>query len=319
MVEDKYTFDDEEEEKKGGFISKLSGFGNFIWNSETKEFCGRDGMSWAKVSFFYFIFYTCLGAFFIGMLAVFFAVTPKDVPTYYGHSSVMDSRSHTLNPGLGFRPQIDPEDHVIKFSSNAYINPKIGSSKYIQNLENFLESKYDNQSATDTIDCVSGKTYEDEFKRGKSCKFDYKKIFKDTKCTQENKFNYNSPNPCVLIKINKIVSWVPKFENETSTNYIRIVCAGENIVDRDNVKKVTYHSEDNLNNTSEGQIQAKHFPFWGKKQSSYRAPFIWVEFDVSPNTLVNIECKAFAGNIDHDRQTRRGQTKFSLYIDSTSK
>ncbi len=40
----------------------------------------------------------------------------------------------------GFRPQVDPEDHVINFNSNAYINPKIGSSKYIQNLENFLES-----------------------------------------------------------------------------------------------------------------------------------------------------------------------------------
>jgi hypothetical protein len=47
MVEDKYTFEDEEE-KKGGCVSKLIGFGNFIWNSETKEFCGRDGMSWGK-------------------------------------------------------------------------------------------------------------------------------------------------------------------------------------------------------------------------------------------------------------------------------
>ncbi len=40
----------------------------------------------------------------------------------------------------GFRPQIDPEDHVIKFNSDSYINPRIGSSNYIQNLENFLES-----------------------------------------------------------------------------------------------------------------------------------------------------------------------------------
>ena len=40
-------------------------------------------------------------------------------------------------------------------------------------------------------------------------------------------------------------------------------------------------------------------------------------FDVTPNTLVNIECKAFADNIDNsDRLNRRGQTKFSLYIQS---
>lgn len=47
MVEDKYTFDEEEDtEKKPGFLKKLAGVGNFIWNSHTKEFCGRDGMSW---------------------------------------------------------------------------------------------------------------------------------------------------------------------------------------------------------------------------------------------------------------------------------
>jgi hypothetical protein len=48
------------------------------------------------------------------------------------------------------------------------------------------------------------KTYDAELKSGKSSNFDYKDIFKGTNCTKENKFSYNNPNPCVLIKLNKV-------------------------------------------------------------------------------------------------------------------
>jgi hypothetical protein len=58
----------------------------------------------------------------------------------------------------------------------------------------------------------------------------------------------------------------------------------------------------------------KYYPFMGSK--AYRAPFVFATFDVAPNTLVNIECRAFdAGNIDNtDRLNRRGMTKFSVFV-----
>ena len=46
-------------------------------------------------------------------------------------------------------------------------------------------------------------------KDGKSCDFDYKTIYKDTPCTEENQFGYNTAKPCVLIKLNKIIDFVP--------------------------------------------------------------------------------------------------------------
>lgn len=49
MVQEEYTFDDANKKKE----SKLGGIGKFIWNSETKEFCGRDGASWGRASFFF--------------------------------------------------------------------------------------------------------------------------------------------------------------------------------------------------------------------------------------------------------------------------
>jgi hypothetical protein len=42
-----------------------------------------------------------------------------------------------LNPGLGFRPQIDPEDHVINFHPLVYNEDNKGSLKYTRNLELF--------------------------------------------------------------------------------------------------------------------------------------------------------------------------------------
>jgi len=75
--------------------------GEFIWNPKTKEFLGRDGASWGKVSLFY------------------------------------------LCPGLGFRPQIDPEDHLIIYDPKSYestYNSGYGSRQYVENLRIFLEA-----------------------------------------------------------------------------------------------------------------------------------------------------------------------------------
>jgi len=62
VQETEYQF--EEDGKVKAKSSAAAGIGKFIWNSETKEFCGRDGASWGKVSLFYAIFYACLGSFF---------------------------------------------------------------------------------------------------------------------------------------------------------------------------------------------------------------------------------------------------------------
>ena len=62
-------------------------------------------------------------------------LTPKDVPKYYGISSTMNNRNCPLNPGLGFRPQFDPEDNLIKYDPKS----EQSSLKHINNIKNFLE------------------------------------------------------------------------------------------------------------------------------------------------------------------------------------
>lgn len=297
MTEQEFHF--ESEEKKSGVMS-------FIWNSQTKEFCGRSGASWAKVSFFYSIFYACLGAFFIGMLAVFFQVMPKDLPTYYGEESTMHQK--ILNPGLGFRPQIDVEDSLIAYNPAKYEDKDYGIKRYQDNLKIFLESKYAEQTE-DSIDCVDGQDYTDDLKNGKSCAFNYKTIFESTNCTEEKHFGYESNKPCVLIKLNKIVSWVPK----SAESSIKIKCEGQTSSDKDNLKNIIYHSENNLNNAEAGFLSSKYFPYFN--QPSYRAPFVFAQFDIDSNILVRVRCRAFAENIDNDDDMNmRGQTKFNLLV-----
>lgn len=302
MVEQEYNFEDDSKKTK-----KSGGIGEFIWNGQTKEFLGRTGASWAKVSFFYSIFYACLGAFFIGMLSVFFQIMPLDRPTYFANESVM-ARKGPLNPGLGFRPQIDVEDKMISFNPQVYED---GYKKYSDNLRIFLEAKYPEQEGDDLIDCVDGQDHSEELRAGKACKFDYKKVFASTNCTQENDFGFKTNKPCVLLKLNKIVDFVPSSEADRR---VTIKCEGMNSVDVDNVKKITYHSEGNLN-ADAGYLSTKFFPFYGQKQ--YRAPFVFAEFDLTSNVLVNLRCRASADNIDNEDNTnQRGQTSFSFFVHS---
>ena len=159
------------------------------------------------------------------------------------------------------------------------------------------------------IDCKDGKNYVDELRDGQSCKFDHVALFADTQCTSANAYGFRTDKPCILLKLNKIISWLPA----SNTSSVLIKCTGESSADKDNLKQVTYHSGDGKSNNEQGEISGKYFPFFGQKD--YRAPFVFAQFDIAANTLVNVECRAYADNIDNqDRLNRRGMTKFSLFV-----
>lgn len=61
-------------------------------------------------------------------------------------------------------------------------------------------------------------------------------------------------------------------------------------------------------------IEAKHYPFYN--QPGYQSPFVMVQFKGPKyNTLIYVECKAWAKNIEHDRFNKRGLTSFELFIE----
>lgn len=60
----------------------------------------------------------------------------------------------------------------------------------------------------------------------------------------------------------------------------------------------------------------------GKKDRKdiYQAPYVWVQFkNPKPNVLISVICTAVAENIDIDRKTARGITRFQVYLEKGKK
>ena len=90
-----------------------------------------------------------------------------------------------------------------------------------------------------------------------------------------------------------------------------VKCKGEQGVDRDNLHEIDYYSA--YPNREIGGIPFRYFPY--RNQPDYLSPLVFVHFkNITLNVLINVECKAYANNIDNkDRLNRRGMTRIQLY------
>ena len=218
----------------------------------------------------------------------------------------MDSDGVEPNPGLGFRPQITPDNDLILVNED-YKTP-------VTFLELFLQTYY-------------GEHKNDTFTGAHSQKvtFNYEQIIKDTPCAREKSFGYATGMPCVVLKLNRIFGWLPKSGPtadypfsvaKTMTNspekFVFVHCTGEGSNDMDNLGEIEYYSTYTSKNV--GGISFKYFPF--RNQPDYLSPLVFAHFkNVSRHTLVNVECRAYAKNIDNtDRRNRRGMVRFQLYV-----
>lgn len=114
------------------FAKNLREFLNWVYNRKTHEVIVRDGLSWAKISFFYSLFFGVLAGINLLFVYIFYLTVSDTVPTYSPANSVMANAKNEitgerrLNPGLGFRPQIDIEQTLITYSlSNVFFSYSI--------------------------------------------------------------------------------------------------------------------------------------------------------------------------------------------------
>ncbi|CAF1139763.1 unnamed protein product, partial [Brachionus calyciflorus] len=288
-------------------------FRKFLYNTETRECLGRDGLSWAKITFFYFIFYSVLASFFIGYLAIFVTTLPESRPKYVASSSLMSS-TQKLNPGIGFRPQVDTEDNLIFYGKNQEYENKL-----VRNLRIFLDKYYDKKQEVGVkiqnchLEDLE-KLREDFANRNSYCDFDYNEVLEYTSCDPIGDFGY-SQGACVALKINKIINWIPKsYENFESfpldsslisnntdilKNNVLISCEGEYGTDRDALRKanINYYSATSkkygINKI--GLVPNYYYPYLN--QPGYKSPLVFVHFENIPqNQLILIVCRAYSAN-----------------------
>jgi len=298
-------------------------FKNFLYNPDTGAVCGRTPMSWAKITVFYLIFFTCLGLFALAMFGLFWKFTiEEDRPRW----TLQDSLIGT-NPGIGFRPMPDQDKNAE--STLIWINTVKDSeeSYWANELEKFLKSYNKTGKACSYENSVSADDTT-------ACDFDLTKL---GSCQPGSGFGYTGAEagkPCVLIKLNKIFGWKPEsflddslpddmpiklqkkikgLKGSSEVNSIWITCNGENPADREYVGPIEYLTP-GLPTEEFGQIPNYYFPYF--KQPNFESPFVFVRFpNPMKRVLIQIECRAWAKNIKYDRFFRSGSTHFELMID----
>lgn len=300
-------------------LGNWEGFKIFLWNSETNQFLGRTAGSWAKILLFYCCFYACLIGFFSSMLAIFYQTLDMKVPKWQLDRSLIGN-----NPGLGFRP-MPPESHV-ESTLVWYKQTEDNFLSWTAKLDDFLQPYREPNTAfsSNIVDC----SFDEPPPEGKVCKVD---ISGWVPCTKELNYSYDRGTPCIFLKLNKIFNWMPDYYNDSdklpekmpedlknfiinekanqnvhSLNTVWVSCEGENPADVENIGSIQY--------IPRRGFPGYYFPY--KNIDGYLQPIIAVWFE-KPTTgvLINIECKAWAHNIFHDRAERRGSVHFELMID----
>jgi sodium/potassium-transporting ATPase subunit beta len=308
LIEAKKDIQEEKKIHKKSFGQTLANIGHQIYNKEYREFLTRSSKAWFKLSLYFFLFYGLLAAFFTFMLYIFYLLIDLKTPTYYNKDSVMNFRE--VNPGLGFRPQFDPESELIYLNTS---DAKSWKERHYQSLDLFLQ-RYERNKNKSFVGA-----------HGRRVTFNYEEIIANSPCSRSKFYGLNTAQPCVLLKLNRIFGWLPIYTHKLPINitnikedmnavekHIYVACSGESGTDRDNLGQIDYYST--YRNNKIGGINFKYFPF--RNQNGYLSPLVFAHFrSVTPNTLINVECKAYAKNIDNtDRLNRRGMTRFQLFV-----
>ncbi|KAK3927340.1 Sodium/potassium-transporting ATPase subunit beta-2 [Frankliniella fusca] len=318
--------DDSVQEFQGFFkpaeVPALQQWKDFFYNKEEGKVMGRTGSSWGKIILFYIIFYSALAALFSIMLWVFYQTLDPRIPKWQTDGSLIGT-----NPGLGFRPMppfANVESTLITYRGTDAENYRFWKDSLVEFLKVYRKPGLTPGRGQNIYNC----DYDRPPGKGQVCDVDVKNW---SPCTSENNFNYHKSAPCVFLKLNKIYGWVPEFYNDTNNlppmmprdlkrhiwevgrnntlklNTVWVSCEGENPADVENVGPIRYIPD------------LRGFPgyFYPYENSEgYLSPIMAIHFE-KPRTgiLIQIECKAWARNIRHDRRDKLGSVHFELMID----
>lgn len=222
------------------FSDGINDFLHFLYNKESGLVLGRTGKSWAKIGFFYLIFYGFLAGFFSGMLAVFLT-TLNDPEEGLGPKLtqfVENQPGLTLVGGLNLQYNKSDESAI-----KAYVD---AISKHMK--------KFDKSPKCNVTE------NEDGMPKDKDCYFKTSllgdcQVGKLAERMKEGK-------PCVYVRMNKVYGWVPKSSGPDDTGYLKLKCDPEN-------PEVEFFPK--------GGFQISAFPFRGQKD--YEPPVVAVKFN----------------------------------------
>eukprot|EP00914_Ancora_sagittata_P001012 GHVO01002654.1.p1 GENE.GHVO01002654.1~~GHVO01002654.1.p1 ORF type:complete len:332 (+),score=41.76 GHVO01002654.1:52-996(+) len=304
--------DENEKRLKEDNLHKWEVLKESLYNFQNGEFFGRDWVSWRRMIAFHIGFYACLVLLYITLLGFFALMGDEIYPMRLGQGSALQEM-----PGMAIRPVADFESTLIHF-----IQGKPATYKpHTDHIQTILD-QYENekQVGENFIDCDLGKP---EGMEQKVCRFNVDKL--GGMCTWQKDFGYDEGQPCVVLKLNKLMEWIPDTYKSSSDipldddnphdardrwhpDYIGVSCQGRYDADIENIGNLTYYP-------TEG-FPRFFYPYLN--QEGFRSPLVMVRFENPVNgVLINVVCHAWANNITprHSENDRLGLITFELLVD----
>ncbi|XP_055546692.1 sodium/potassium-transporting ATPase subunit beta-1-like [Wyeomyia smithii] len=291
-----------------------------IWDEEERKFFGRTKQSWFYLFLFYGVYFIILFAVFWGCMEGLFRTVNDQYPYYQQADSLIG-----VNPGLGVRPlpQNPKKPAIIHFKPGGY---NAESDYWVTQLNEFLQPYYNTSilpgEGKNHVKCEHGMQPPPE----SVCSVDTKQF---GPCNPDNKYGYNSTQPCVFLKLNRIYGWEPVYYDDVNelpenmphdlVEYIKslpvedrkqlwVSCNGVYPADQEAVGIFRYYP-------SRG-IPSSFYPYTNTK--GYLSPLIAIQFTKSKRKQnMFVECRAWAKNIKYHggSRLRMGSVLFSMLIE----
>ncbi|XP_070825018.1 potassium-transporting ATPase subunit beta-like [Chaetodon trifascialis] len=271
-------------------------FGHFVWNSDNGTLMGRTPEKWVYISLYYVAFYVVMTSLF--SLAIWTLMYTLDPYT-------PDYQDRLSSPGVMVWPDTYGEENV-DISYN--ISDKASWMKMVNILQGFLKPYNDTmQLECNRYNCTKGKYFiQDTFSAPNhtkwACPFTQSML---GACSglEDPTFGYNCTMPCVIIKMNRIINFLPSNQTRGPPYVNCTVLDGQA-----NVANITYFPEG-------GRMDLSYFPYYGKKaQPSYVNPLVAVRFSLVGEMEASIQCRVVSEKIGYQNihDPYEGKVIFSL-------
>ncbi|XP_078476074.1 sodium/potassium-transporting ATPase subunit beta-1-like [Lampetra fluviatilis] len=296
----------------GAAAAESGGWKEFIWNKQKKEFMGRTGNSWLKIGGFYLVFYGCLAALFVATIQVMLLTLDDFKPKWQDRVSP---------PGLSMRPRAQKME--IAFSADS----SDSFTAHVDSLSNLLDSYADEkqQKLKDCGEFPLGPRDQGPVGAGRgprsSCRF-RREWLGPCSGLEEPSFGFASGEPCIIIKMNRVIGFVPEvapnasLPNEVLRHYnpniIPVTCAVKREEDRDMVGGFSYHGMG-----GHAGFPLQYFPYYGLRlQEDYTAPLLAVRvLNATRGAELRLECRVHAANVGTSERDRfLGRVEFKLTV-----
>ncbi|XP_041798584.1 potassium-transporting ATPase subunit beta-like [Chelmon rostratus] len=271
-------------------------FGHFVWNSENGTFMGRTPEKWVYISLYYVAFYVVMTALF--SLAIWTLMYTLDPYT-------PDYQDRLSSPGVMVWPDTYGEEDV-DISYNR--SDKASWMGMANILQEFLKPYNDTmQLECNYYNCTKGKYFlQNTFSAPNhtkwACPFT-QSMLGACSGSADPTFGYNSTMPCVIIKMNRIINYLPTNQSSTPP-YVNCTILGGQA----NVANITYFPEG-------GIMDPSYFPYYGRKaQPTYVNPLVAVRFSLVGAMEASIQCRVVSDKISYENihDPYEGKVVFSL-------